>query len=341
MRIAVFLVAALIAFPSHAAKKPKVQREPVVAVFPFKVLNPEPKFQHFGEGASEAIINVVVKDRSLKIVEESQLDKAIGSLARNQTGLFEEDSALAIGQMVDARFVIIGSVDVLADQIAISARVLEVETRQLLVSDRLHGPLANAFALYDELAGRLIRNISDHLQKRVVTSAGDNTDAIAVMELLKAGKQHDPVFGGQNLPLATDFYKKAVVRDPNSPTARLALGQALNQAGLHEEARFNLKHAVELDKTNAMTFTELGVASGKLGDRVAARAAFERAVSLDPKNVRARYCLAVELYNAGQYDAAREHAQVAVKMGEPRAGQLLNDVDARIAAAKTRPAPAK
>src|SRR5687768_10105762 len=119
MRIAaLFAVAALLSVPSFAQKKQKVQREPVVAIFPFKVLNPEPKFQHFGEGASEAIINIVVRDKSLKIVEESQLDKAIGSMARNQTGLFEEDSALAVGQMVDARYIIIGSVDVLADQIA-------------------------------------------------------------------------------------------------------------------------------------------------------------------------------------------------------------------------------
>lgn len=342
MRFAAALCAlALFAAPALAQKKQKIQREPVVAVFPFKVLNPEPKFQHFGEGASEAIINVIVRDKSLKIVEESQLDKAIGALTRNQTGLFEEDSLLAVGQMVDARFIVVGSVDVLADQIAISARVLEVETRQLLVSDRLHGPLANAFALYDELAGRLIRNISDHLQKRVVTAAGDNTDAIAVMELLKAGKANDPVFGGGNLPLAIDFYKKAVLRDPNSATARLALGQALNQAGAYDEAKYNLKHATDLDKTNSVAWTEYGVALGKLGDRTGARGAFEKAVILDGKNARARYCLAVELYNAGLFDQARDHAAHAMKLGEQRAAQLLNDVDARIAAAKQKPAPAR
>ncbi len=336
----VLVVLGLCAQPAVAQKKLKIQREPIVAVLPFKVLNPEPKLQHFGEGASEALINAIIKDKSLKLVEESQLDKALHSLSRNQTGLFEEDSALAVGQMVDARFIVIGSVDVLADQIAISARVLEVETRQLLVSDRLHGPFANAFSLYDELAGRLIRSISDHLQKRVVTGAGDNSDAVAVMDLLKSGKASDPLFGGANLPVAIDFYKKAVLRDPNSATARLALGQAMNQAGAFQEAKYNLKQSTELDKNNPMAWTEYGVAIGKLGDRLGARQAFERAVLLDPKNVKAQYCLAVELYNAGMLDGARQHAAVAMTLGDQRAAALLRDVDQRIASSKVKqPAP--
>ena len=91
----------------------KKVRETVVAVFPFKVLNPATELKHLGEGASEAVINHIVREGAVKVVEESQLGKAIDVLARNQTGLFTEDSALQVGKMVDARFVVIGSVDVL------------------------------------------------------------------------------------------------------------------------------------------------------------------------------------------------------------------------------------
>src|SRR5512140_2016598 len=99
--LALALTVALPAFAGEKVDREKNKKAPVVAVFPFKVLNKEDKFQSYGEGAAEAIINKIVNDKSLRIVEESQLEKAVNALARNQSGLFEEESALAVGQMVD------------------------------------------------------------------------------------------------------------------------------------------------------------------------------------------------------------------------------------------------
>lgn len=151
----------LIASPALARKKkPHAIRDTVVAVFPFKVLNKDPRYAHYGEGASDAVINYMVRGGALKVAEESQLEKAIKALARNQTGLFTEDYALDVGKMIDARFVVIGSVDVAANQIALNARVMEVETRQILVAERVHGPLADAFGLYDQLSVRISKGLS-------------------------------------------------------------------------------------------------------------------------------------------------------------------------------------
>ena len=130
------VVALVLALPVAAQKTADKNkgRAPVVAIFPFKVLNQDPKLVHLGEGAAEAVINKVVNDKALRIVEESQLDKAVNTLARNQNGMFEEESYLEIGKMVDARFIVIGSVQVVENQVAVTARLLEVETRQLLTA---------------------------------------------------------------------------------------------------------------------------------------------------------------------------------------------------------------
>src|SRR5688572_27181288 len=99
MRISLLLVAPLaLAATSVSAGPVKADKNkaPTVAVFDFKVLNDDKKLSHFGAGASEAIINKLVNDKALRVVEESQLDKAVNALARNQSGLFEEESALAI-----------------------------------------------------------------------------------------------------------------------------------------------------------------------------------------------------------------------------------------------------
>ena len=346
--------------PSWAQKVDRNKgKAPVVAVFPFKVLNSEEKWKHLGEGASDGIINKIVNDRALKIVEESQLDKAVSAIARNQSGLFEEDSAIAVGQMVDARFIVIGSVQVVGDdktgQVKVNARVLEVETRQLLVSESVFGPLAAAFQQYDEIAARLVSKMTYHLAQRV--NSGETADSLAVRQLIDEGKAYDTAFtevpGVQkDMNRATALYNKAVLRDPKSAVALRALGHAESRQSdtfknsdpnrsrnLLTAARDHLKKSAELDGNNAFTWNELGRCEGRLNHHPAARIAFEKALAVDPNYVAARFGLAVALFNAGQLDTAREQAAMARAAGDGRAEGLLGQIDTALASRTQKPDP--
>jgi TolB-like protein len=328
--LGVAIIATLALAPAADArkrKKKRTSRDATVAVFPFKVLNPEQSYAHFGEGASDAIVTQVVRAGTVKIVEESQLDKAVKTIARNATGLFEEESALEIGRMVDARFIVIGSVDVLAEQIAVSARVLEVETRQLIVADRVHGPVANAFNLYEELGGRLTTQVEKHLSARVATAAGDSADAVAVGKLLDDGKKHDPLFGGSDLAAAAGFYEKAVLRSPNNHHARFALGYALVRKGDYKRGQFNLEHAAKIDDEHAPSLAWLGYAEEKLGKNDEGRGHYREALDADPSYAPARFFLAASLANQGDLEEARKHAEEARRLGHDRADSLLTYID--------------
>lgn len=345
-----------------AAKKGVLAKAPVVAVLPFKVLNKETSLAHYGEGASDTVINKIVNDKTLKVVEESQLDKAINALARNQSGLFEEDSALAIGQMVDARYIVVGSVQIVGvgvdgnttnAQIKVNARVLEVETRQLLVSESVFGPIAAAFQQYDEIGARLVAKVTAHLAQRTEGATADN---VAGDQLIGEGKLFDPAFPARSgvskdLHKALEIYNKAVVRDPRSARAYLALGHAelrysdeLLQAdpgrshSLLTTSRDHLRLSVELDSGNPFTLTQLGRAEGKLGNHADARVAFERALSVDSGFVAARFGLAVALLTQGELEPAREQAVYAKAAGDSRAESLLQTIGQRLALQK-QPAP--
>ncbi len=353
----VLLAGAALAAPKDKAKS----RAPVVAVLPFKVLNKEANLAHYGEGAADTVINKIVNDRTLKVVEESQLDKAINALARNQTGLFEEDSVLQIGQMVDARYIVVGSVQIVGidpngstsnAQIKVNARVLEVETRQLLVSESVFGPIAGAFQQYDEIGARLVAKVTGHLARR---TEGADADTVAVDQLIGEGKTFDPAFpqkaGVQkDLYKALEFYNKAVVRSPSSARAYLALGHAelryaediqkadpVRSRSTLEASREHLARSAELESANPFTLTQLGRAEGKLGHHDEARLAFERALSVDSNFVAARYGLAVALFTSGNLEPAREQAAQAKASGDGRADGLLQAIDQRIAAQKTKP----
>lgn len=306
-------------------------RSAAIAVFPFKVLNPDPNFAHFGEGAADAMINHFVRDGALQMVEESQIEVAIQSLARNQTGLFEEENAFELGKMVDARFVVIGSVDVVPPQVAVSARVLEVETRQLIVSDRVYGALTDAFALYEELGRRTLVAILRHLTLRVTGETGDSADAVAVQKLLSEAKRYDPNFGGDNLPMALAAYRKAVLRDPNHAVARFALGQALVQSKSYGDAKRNLELALSLKPDYAIARTWLGYTEDKLGDPLAGRAQYELSLEADPNLALTHYWLGANLANANEWEKALTHAELATKLGDNRAGTLLQHIRQNLA----------
>lgn len=360
--VAVALPVLSLAVPAEAAKvdRAKEKKAPVVAVFPFKVLNKEEQLAHLGEGAADAIVNKIVNDKSLRVVEESQLDKAVNAIARNQSGLFEEDSYLAVGQMVDARFIVIGSVQVVADQVAVNARLLEVETRQLLASARSAKPMAAIFDGYEEVGAQILSKMTFHLSQRI--TAGDTADEIAVKQLIEDAKTFDPQFPAgrdlkgaevpKDLARALALYNKAVLRDPKSPVAQLALGDAEGRMSIQlasvdgnrsqallQSARDHLRRSTELDGGNVWAWTHLGRTEGRLSNHAQARLAFERALAIDASNVAARYGLAVALFNAGELAAARENARLAKDGGEGRAHDLLRNIDQAIAVQKAKPNP--
>lgn len=306
---------------------------PVVAVFPFKVLNPEPRYAHYGEGAADAIINQFVREGSLKIVEEGQLDKAVSSLSRNQSGLFDEDNLLQVGQMIDARYIVLGSVDLVADQIAVTARVIEVESRLLLVGDRVHGPEANAFLLYAELAQRVSKALQRHLAARVLEGGAENADIVAVRALLADAKALDPLFGGSDLPGALALYRKAALRGPQNPVARFALGHALARTGSFADALGHLENAVSLKPDYVTALCWLGYTEDKLGRPEQGRARYRAALRLDPDSALANYWLAANLANAGEVEVAAQHARHAEQLGEARATELLRYLAQRAATA--------
>jgi TolB-like protein len=364
--LAAFTLVAFAAAPSAAAQK-KVDRErekkpPVVAVFPFKVLNKDDKLAHLGEGAADSIINKIVNDKSLRIVEESQLDKAVNAIARNQTGLFEEESYLAVGQMVDARFVVIGSVQVVSDQVAVNARLLEVETRQLLASSRSAKPMAAIFDAYEEVAAQLLSKMTFHLSQRI--TSGESADEIAVRQLIDDAKVYDPQFPpsrdikgvevAKDLAKALALYNKAVLRDPRNGIAQVALGDAESRMStqlasvdvnrskeLLSSSREHLKRATEVEPNNAYAWNHLGRVEGRLNNHAQAKLAFEKALSIDASLIAARFGLAVALYNAGEMDAAKSNATLARDGGDGRAADLLARIDHAIASQKTKPNPTK
>ena len=289
-----------------------------VAVFPFKVLNKDPRAAHLGEGASEHIITHLVQSNAVEIVEEAQLGKAMKRLARGQTGLFDERRALKLGRMVDARYVIIGTVQLFGYQVAINARLLEVETGKLIIAESIHGKYTEIFSLYEKLAKRLKDSLINHLSLLVTSSQvakrGGDTDAINTLELIARGEKLDPTYGGKDVKGANMAYRQAVLRDPENAAARRRLAGTFIQLKRFEEARFNLEKAIEVEPDHPWAQGHLGYCLHKLGDEADALVHYSKALELQPGDVQTRAWLAGSLLKLGNADEAREHFKEVLRL---------------------------
>jgi tetratricopeptide (TPR) repeat protein len=198
--------------------------------------------------------------------------------------------------------------------------------------------------------------MTTHLAQR---TDGASADAVAVNSLIDDGKAADPAFPAvkgikKDIAAALVFYNKAVLRDPKSARASMALGHA--QLRLAEEitasdptraratlvqARDSLASSTSLDGGNPFAWTQLGRAYGRLDDHVAAADAFQKALARDASFVAARFGLAVALFNQGQYEQARDEALMAKSGGDARADGLLRELDSRIAAQRAKASAAQ
>lgn len=281
-----------------------------VAVFPFKVLNKDPRAMHLGEGASEHIITHLVQSGTIEVVEESQLDKAVKQIAKGQSGMFEEKSAIELGRMVNAKYIVIGTVQLFGYEASINARLLDVSTAKLVLANSVQGKWSTIFDLYEQLAKKVTQALAAHLDQLHPKVAQNTVKATSpkapqaakpsATELMAKGQKLDPAKGGKHLKAANKLYRQAVLSDPRNPHARRLLAGTLIAMKRFDEARYNLKKSLAIEPKNAWAQSQMGYCLHKLGDEKTAMQHYQKALAIAPNNTQTRAWLAASLLSLGK-----------------------------------------
>ncbi len=106
-----------------------------IAVVRFKTLNTKAQDIALGDLISETFTTALVNSKAYKIIERAQLDKVIKELEMSQTGFIDTTDAVAIGKMVNADAIITGSVALLAGQLQLNARIIEIESAYVISAE--------------------------------------------------------------------------------------------------------------------------------------------------------------------------------------------------------------
>jgi TolB-like protein/class 3 adenylate cyclase len=187
---------------------------PSIAVLPFTNMSEDPNQEYFSDGISEDIITDLSKISGLIVI------------ARNSSFAYKGKSVNVqqIGQDLQVRYLLEGSVRKAGDQMRINAQLIDASNGQHMWAERYDGKLDDVFALQDKITRKIISALALKLtaseEKAVAEKGTDNLQAYD--EFLK-GWQGYRLLTKAGFAEAKIHLEKAVELDPEFARAYAAL----------------------------------------------------------------------------------------------------------------------
>ena len=160
------LAAILLSSAAHAAGTAAVA-DPV-AILPFRCLTPDTSLDWLKIGIAETLNADLRRAGAVSVVERSRVDQAMAAFALQPQNakLTEEASAAAIGRMVGAKTVLLGTFQKQGEQLRIAARFVLCETGAAAEPVKVSGALQDVLALQDDLSARLFGAPKDKTKRK-------------------------------------------------------------------------------------------------------------------------------------------------------------------------------
>lgn len=211
-----------------------------VAVLPFKNLSPDAGQDFLSDGITEDIINALGRFSNLLVASKS------ASFQFKGRNVSPEEA----GRVLDARYLVEGSVRRVGDRLRITIELTEAATGFHLWSDHYDIELKEIFAIQDEITERIVgltaTNITRVERERVLRKPTENLAAYEYVLRGRAGLAHPTRAANDE---ARAQFQRAVKLDPNYAAAYAALGLTHYEAvvsGWTEFPEDDLKQAASL-----------------------------------------------------------------------------------------------
>jgi len=265
--------------PRNSASAPP-QRLSIV-VLPFADLSGDPDQQYFADGITEDLTT----DLS-RIPHSFVISRHTAFTYRNRSV-----STKQIGRELGVRYVLEGSVRRSGDHVRVAAQLVDAEIDAHLWAERYDRSRAGLFELQDEIVTAIAGAIEPELLKferdRIAALPQQSEDAY---ELYQRGMFHHHRQNKADNRKAQEYFRRALLKDPQSPQATAALSIALTIAAY-------LSWAEDPERNYAEAF-ELG----------------ERAVALDGRYPNAHFALALICMWTGRTERAAAELQDAIQL---------------------------
>jgi class 3 adenylate cyclase/TolB-like protein/tetratricopeptide (TPR) repeat protein len=257
---------------------------PSIAVLPFEVVGGDAASDRLAKGLAKDISSDLSRLRDIDIVTISATDA-------------KDADARGVAKAMHVRYLVSGSIQREGDAARVTAQLVDGGTGASLWSRRWDRPIADIFAIQNEVADGVIATLGDRGQLVNLTAAAarhkrpSDLEAYDLYAMGIAAKHK----GGtkENLEEALKYEDAAVAQDPQFALAKVQKGWTIMflawdfQRDMGQslgEAQKLAKQAVEIDSNDAQAHILLGTVLLFSGDNAGARVEIDRALQLNPSS---------------------------------------------------------
>ncbi|MGH8194872.1 MAG: TPR end-of-group domain-containing protein [Woeseiaceae bacterium] len=319
---------------------------PSIAVLPFPDMSAEKDQEHFCDGLTDELLNVLTRIPNLRVASRTSSFSFKGKV----TDLKAAADKLQVAHILE------GSVRKSGSRIRVTAQLIEAATDSHLWSATYDRELDDIFVIQDDIAARIL----EALQGRLSTDSlpDRTTDNPKAYEYFLRGRGYAITAGDRDLQLAMDMFRKAVEIDPrflrawielaehsatyanfystdgkwwrladeaaakamqlspDSADGYFARGNAHSANQRFAEAEKDFRKALELDPKYGRAYHHLARAEYHQGKISQAMDSFGKATEHDPDDFESPLLATTVYDSAGSHDAARRTAEIGVARAE-------------------------
>ena len=279
-----------------------------IAVLPFVNMSSDSEQEFFSDGITEEILNSLAGVKELKVAGRTSSFAFKG----------QNDDLRRIGEALGVNHILEGSVRKSGAQVRITAQLIQVDNGFHLWSETYDRELTDVFAIQDEIATEILKQLrSQLLADDVAVAAAKRTNPEVYALYLKA-KQRLYTRVGSEIEIAVRELDEAIQLDDEYAPAYAQRGIATmllsdQQYGSipHDESNRRGKRfadqALRLDSNLAEGWAALGLYYGRDGSETDAGIdALVKALEINPNSIDASNWLQIALRNAGDMRGALE-----------------------------------
>jgi serine/threonine protein kinase/Flp pilus assembly protein TadD len=276
-----------------------------IAVLPFENTSQDPEVEYLGEGIAETLIYNLSKIRMLRVMARSAVMRYKGRKADPQE----------VGRELKVRAVLTGRVLQRGNSLRIGTELVDVAKGWQLWGERYDRPLADIFAVEEEIA----REITEKLRLKLTGTQKEQlvkryTENAEAYELYLKGRYYWNRRTAEAFEKAIEYFSQALALDPDYALAYAGLADCYDLCSYHgllqpreaaPKAKFAAAKALEVDDTLAEAHTSLGMAEFWFDwDWSGAEREFRRAIELNPNYGVGHYWYGVYLGAMGRLTEA-------------------------------------
>jgi adenylate cyclase len=244
---------------------------PSLAVLPFENLSGDPSQDFFSDGITEDIITALGRFSNLLVVAKSASFPLKG----------QKLAPAEIGQRLDVRYLLDGSVRRAGDRVRVNAELTEAMTGRNIWSQVYDAEVKDIFGVQEDIARRVVGAAAVKLTRFERERALDKpTSSLAAYEYVLRGREVFSHATRESKHEAQEMFQRAIDLDPSYAGAYAALGLSFIEAVTSGWTEF-----IADDISRAETLAQ-------------------KALSLDPASTTAYHLLAIVDLDKGHLDLA-------------------------------------